>query len=1844
MWTRDIVISEKTSEPTFPKTHWSYVMDEAMWMYDEYEKERKWKKRAAKAVIHIVAKYHRDIKDKQSRKEREEQQRMRKIASNIAKEVTTFWSNVEKIVMFKREGYVNARKKQILDDQLDQIVEQTEKFSNMLQEGMNNNESENENESELESEDVDLNTSKTDEQSGEISALKKESEVPIDELLSSVLPKDVLENLRKGSFLPQQNSESESESEYGSSTGSEEEISSDENGSNLAQDSESVPGTSQVSSNNSEAEATLVEGGSKKVKARRAEPEMNVFEKLENGSIISDESLDGTLLSNETPQESEASQDRLINDSNDKSDSKSVNGTDSKNGHQRPEPENGLKKSSNQNESQEMNSALDGFTQMAEQLQPKGYTYQSTEVKIEVPALLKNTKLREYQHIGLQWLVTMYEKKLNGILADEMGLGKTIQTVALLAYLACNEQDWGPHLIVVPTSVMLNWEIEFKKWCPGFKVLTYYGSIKERKQKRRGWMGINAFNICITSYKLVIQDAKCFKTKRWRYLVLDEAQNIKNFKSQRWQVLLNFPCEWRLLLTGTPLQNSLMELWSLLHFLMPSVFENHRDFKEWFSNPLTGMIEGSQEYNEKLVARLHKVLRPFLLRRIKDEVEKQMPKKYEHVIKCRLSKRQRFLYDDFMSRATTKNTLATGHFMSVINVLMQLRKVCNHPDMFEPRPIVTPFSCEAIEIPMPSLVVDLAFQLHPLKEIDLKSHFSLFSPEYSNHHCIVPCSYETILQADEFVDRSIRVKTQLPEAFISQTLGSFSVSQIMSFEPDFSAILDDQKVVTQKIRLSSGKNVVKIVPAESKCASNVTSSRFRSYESSMVSSRRQILQSIAKISCRKCSLISCTPNIVDESLVKYLRRSIFVSRKSSFNFSGFEAVRKICLFNYDSSRARRNLYFDCCPSLVELVPSTHEVAERLDFELKTFLLYIPRAVAKSASMYSYRVNIERLNSESLLRFTCSETLQKSSYLQLPLSRSQALFPETRLIQYDCGKLQTLDVLLKQLKSESHRVLIFTQMTKMLDILETFLNYHGHRYLRLDGSTKIEQRQYLMERFNTDSKIFVFILSTRSGGIGVNLTGADTVIFYDSDWNPTVDSQAQDRCHRIGQTRDVHIYRLISDRTVEENIVKKATQKRLLGDLAIEHGNFNAAFFQQNSIKELFDVDQPNDTDSVTVGSQQSRVEEATEGKGAKNSVGTRKAAEKLQEVLSKVEDAQDVDACKLLEKEQVAELAEFNENEEDSSKTAFCSEVFANVDREVAEITEKLSSVERYAFNYVENCLEPLTPESIENAVHAALFAQKNQGEHQKSNKLQGAENENGTSQKNTKKKPSMSLANTMRSSSRIALNKEREEFKRSNRECFDMLETDSDSSRRVRKRARMALADAENEIERPSRSGRGRRSINNNLTESTPKRSKVDKVANKKSPGRKPRIVLHSPKESNISADEELVNFSFDDESGAETPNHSDIVAPENQPVAVSNEILDLERKYPARKRVRVKYEDYVTGNQGNDAVGSAPTVKRKAVPVKKPSVTSVSRSKVSKLGSAVAPIEILSSREASLNGDSYDEEEDDDEEEEEVDDEDDEDEVTEIASSSSSTIPYGLSDVSGVSSLSARSVGRPPVIVNRFMLNSGANGGHSTIRFPGYPTAAIENQRTLFNSRAPITAARYPPAMPVRVPPVNASLMAHQVASTSNGASNIFQMFSNGMLDSPVKNPVYYPPQPYQMPSLPPSLQMMPGNRLAAANGHAFIRSTTFSHVAPSLPAFSQPPRIISTNSSIPITQRPTYIIKQTSIPTLRIPNCITAANSLMRAQNMNVTRNCLPPTLIRQPSSGSTHVVRTPRFHTN
>lgn len=725
---------------------------------------------------------------------------------------------------------------------------------------------------------------------------------------------------------------------------------------------------------------------------------------------------------------------------------------------------------------------------------------------VPVPSLLRGT-LRPYQKQGLNWLASLYNNNTNGILADEMGLGKTIQTISLLAHLACEHQIWGPHLIIVPTSVMLNWEMEFKKFAPGFKVMTYYGSPQERQRKRKGWNKMDAFHVCITSYQLVVHDLPSFKRRRWRYMILDEAHNIKNFKSTRWNALLNFNTENRLLLTGTPLQNNLMELWSLLYFLMPlskvdqmmpEGFANYEDFQQWFGKPVDKILEKTHtgdiidenvtsrldDETKNLVARLHQVLRPYLLRRLKRDVEKQMPGKYEHIVYCRLSKRQRYLYDDFMSRAKTKETLASGNFLSIINCLMQLRKVCNHPDLFEVRPIVT-------SLAIPKAVVNTFTELNSvvqrlLEDKKPRVNLSVLNMDLTSH--------------DDM------------NYFVADALKRLQLA------------LEIEKLIEKlDTAIEEGKDAVKV------SLTNVLELNKHMKLQQQIALRERYKQAlyVNRLRCERAPLYG-------ESALAFMAGAV---TQPDFENLVLDLDQRV-----EAMREVVDKYAVITPSVVTL-----DMKDQL-IPLKT----------------RYRVRSEVLLEEI-----------ENPFHQAQVKLSIA-FPDKQLLQYDCGKLQKLAALLHDLVPNGHRALIFTQMTKVLDILEQFLNIHGYRYMRLDGATKIEDRQLLTERFNRDPKIPVFILSTRSGGLGINLTGADTVIFYDSDWNPAMDKQCQDRCHRIGQSRDVHIYRFVSEYTIESNILKKANQKRQLDNVVIQEGDFTTDYLGKFSVRDLV-----NDTSIIS---------------------------------------------------------------------------------------------------------------------------------------------------------------------------------------------------------------------------------------------------------------------------------------------------------------------------------------------------------------------------------------------------------------------------------------------------------------------------------------------------------------------------------------------------------------------------------------------------------------------------------------------------------------------------------------
>jgi E1A-binding protein p400 len=241
------------------------------------------------------------------------------------------------------------------------------------------------------------------------------------------------------------------------------------------------------------------------------------------------------------------------------------------------------------------------------------------------------------------------------------------------------------------------------------------------------------------------------------------------------------------------------------------------------------------------------------------------------------------------------------------------------------------------------------------------------------------------------------------------------------------------------------------------------------------------------------------------------------------------------------------------------------------------------------------------------------------------------------------------------------------MTKMLDVLEHFLNLYGYTYLRLDGSTKVEERQKMMDRFNSTDRYFIFILSTRSGGVGINLTGADTVIFYDSDWNPAMDAQAQDRCHRIGQTREVHIYRLISEHTVEENILQKSRQKSEVNRMVLSEGNFTVdafkkwgsaevkSLFGDNAIEDGHKVSQntacPDGGDGHTDEDGSSDAAAGCRGaEGASEPPDTNMEAKSMSEVrsaMASAEDDDDIAAATQAELESSATVEEFEEDKTD---------------------------------------------------------------------------------------------------------------------------------------------------------------------------------------------------------------------------------------------------------------------------------------------------------------------------------------------------------------------------------------------------------------------------------------------------------------------------------------------------------------------------------------------------------------------------------------------------------------------
>ena len=482
----------------------------------------------------------------------------------------------------------------------------------------------------------------------------------------------------------------------------------------------------------------------------------------------------------------------------------------------------------------------------------------------ESPNYIKHGEMRDYQVAGLNWLISLHENGISGILADEMGLGKTLQTIAFLGYLRHVCGINGPHLITVPKSTLDNWKREFTMWTPEVNVLILQGAKEERHQLINERLLDEKFDVCITSYEMILREKAHLKKFAWEYIIIDEAHRIKNEESSLAQIIRLFNSRNRLLITGTPLQNNLHELWALLNFLLPDVFGDSEAFDSWFS--------GQNQDQDTVVQQLHRILRPFLLRRVKSDVEKSLLPKKETNLYIGMSEMQVKWYKKILEKDIDAVNNAAGKRESktrLLNIVMQLRKCCNHPYLFE------------------------------------------------------------------------------------------------GAEPG-------------------------------------------------------------------------PPYTTDEHLIN-----------------------------------------------------------------------------------------------------------------------------------SAGKMIMLDKILTKMKREGSRVLIFSQMSRVLDILEDYCVFREHKYCRIDGSTAHEDRIASIDEFNKPgSEKFVFLLTTRAGGLGINLTSANIVVLFDSDWNPQADLQAMDRAHRIGQTKQVRVFRLVTEKAIEERVLERAAQKLRLDQLVIQQGRAQQQAKQAASKDEL----------------------------------------------------------------------------------------------------------------------------------------------------------------------------------------------------------------------------------------------------------------------------------------------------------------------------------------------------------------------------------------------------------------------------------------------------------------------------------------------------------------------------------------------------------------------------------------------------------------------------------------------------------------------------------------------------
>ncbi|CAG8460361.1 6099_t:CDS:10 [Gigaspora rosea] len=626
---------------------------------------------------------------------------------------------------------------------------------------------------------------------------------------------------------------------------------------------------------------------------------------------------------------------------------------------------------------------------------------------------------------------------------------------------------------------------------------------------------------------------------KWQYMILDEAQAIKSSTSARWKTLLGFQCRNRLLLTGTPIQNSMQELWALLHFIMPTLFDSHQEFSEWFSKDIESHAENKGSLNEHQLKRLHMILKPFMLRRVKKNVQNELGDKIEKEVFCQLTARQRVLYRGLRDKISVTELLEKAatwpdndNVDSLMNLVMQFRKVCNHPELFDRADVSAPF----------------AFCYYSSTFI-ISREEHLYLP-YTTKNVLTYKIPKTIFRSGGFLN--------IPGNKSNAGSRSNVLNHLMNiWRPDYinKSLWDEQNDTFAFLKF------VDLSPSE---ASEIFFSNIL---------QRWLFHLLRRVhkARRRFFITQDGESYSNVPINTYAR---FLIAETAFKLAPMNVEESSVLNDltniFENTTRHELVVLDLCYMPKAISPPIQPICIDKGFyndqEQLMFNPFIRSALSGIKELMPQNERNSSIVSQFLVQSdgegVIGQTYRKDnglSYMRVP--------PLKKLV-LDSGKLTKLDELLKELKAGGHRVLIYFQMTRMIDLMEEYLAYRQYKYLRLDGSSKIADRRDMVEDWQTRSEIFVFLLSTRAGGLGINLTAADTVIFYDSDWNPTVDQQAMDRAHRLGQTKQVTVYRLITKGTIEERILQRAKQKDEIQKVVISGGEFKQVDFKPREIVSL----------------------------------------------------------------------------------------------------------------------------------------------------------------------------------------------------------------------------------------------------------------------------------------------------------------------------------------------------------------------------------------------------------------------------------------------------------------------------------------------------------------------------------------------------------------------------------------------------------------------------------------------------------------------------------------------------